>query len=609
MLRRSCFHFVGVTSSRPINTQPTPPNPRDLAVEQLALDVFGKGNKLLKVVDDLGTLPEGLHSFPEVCFVGKPACGKSSVIASLCHNRHMGRTGRAGGRTTKLEFFNVGDCMLLVDTPSYGAWQQRDSAQNALGVTLLRRYISLRKTGNLKQVYWLIECPRYENKLRYRNHVNTRSREVARDSLRIEPRDEEMLDFLAHEKVPFTVLLSKADSLRDSPERIQRAMNDVYEFVGTDEIPVMPVACRPQRPDLCRNLHELMCDVTDKCCQELADNEITMKGLHSLSYLPPTAESIITVETQYPVESHVMPISDSQSIGKLVELHNEAKMGFVRVRQASKLFSTAQFETALSHSHEELVGSAAHAQIASGKADESQLLEGRSSATSTTAAAPLDSTLVTQSANTAGSLNVVTTTSQKQQQQQQQHAVTNIADLLPNNRASATTISNVLGVAIPVTMVGPGTTAAARKIDQSADAYAAMVEAHGYYGIVNSAEDFFITEDGTPSHQEMTLRERLRGPRYISHREISTRRMLEKYVGRVRKERSIQLDAHGYMCPWLGTNSGGGQRVKGSGVVTSGGSGALVRGLKEVGFGGQGFSRKTMKGTFRATSKTGFWAT
>lgn len=617
MFRRSLIQLIGLPA--PVNfggspAQPIAMSPREAAIEQLAVEVFSKGNKILKVVDDLGTLPEGLHSFPEVCFVGKPSCGKSSVIATLCHNIKMGRTGRGGGRTTKLEFFNVGDCMLLVDTPSYGSWERRTVALNALGVTLMRRYISLRKEGNLKHVYWLIESPQYEFKMKYQSHVNARSRQVARDVLRIEPRDEEMLDFLAHEKVPFTVLLSKADRLQDKPDRIRRAIDDVHEFIGTDDIPVMPISCRPRSPAECRNVHELMCDITDKCCGELKDNELTLKGLHSLSYLPPTAQSIIAVEANYPVGAHVMPISNSRSISETVKLHNEAKLGFVRVRQASKLFGTSFYEKALGYSNDELVAPSHDAGVATSRLSHNSLTSSSTNSSVTTGTlveSPINETSSLVASPTASNEVLLTTKQQhdKLQVQQQQLAAMSVADLLPKNRENATTISNVLGVALPVTMVGASVTRAAKAIDRSADAYAEMVEAQGYYGIVNSSEDFFITAAGTPSHQERTLSERKNGPRYASHREIAKQRMLDKYVKGVRKDRSIQLDAHGYMCPWLGSNSGGGPRVKGSSVVTNGGSGALVRGLKESGFGGHSLSRKTTKNTFRATKKTGFWAT
>lgn len=553
---------------------------RDVAIEQLAVECFSKGNKILKVVEEMTALPEGRHSFPEVCFVGKPNCGKSSLVGALCHNRRMGRSGRLGGQTKKLEFFNVGDGLLLVDTPGYGAWSQGTIIQNTLSTTLLRRYISLRKSSNLKQVYWMIEC--LGAPFDRRRWMQRTLQQEKTTPLGLGPRDEEMRDFLLHENVPFTILLSKVDRLKRDTD-IHYLVDTVYNFLQRDDVPVMPVACIPARPNACRHTHELMCDIMEKCTRELRDDELTMKGLHSLSYLPPTAQDMIRVEADYPHGASVIPKRDKDSLEHVVQLHNEAKRGFIDVRQQSKLLSAGQFEKALSIDANE------SSPERSGASNSVPLLE-HSGAISPAAHVV-----------TVGHLTA------------QPNSPLELANLLPSTQADSTQVSNVLGVSVPRTMISSQINLSAQKMDQSAEGYAAMIDQQGYYGVLNASEEFFVTAEGSPTLAEMNYRERKSGPRYVSHREKSSQRMMQKFVQRQRKGRSIQLDAQGYMCPWLGSSEGPSRRrVMGASTTPPGGSssgGALVRNLKGSGFGGRSVSRKTLKNTFRATKKTGVWAT
>jgi GTP-binding protein EngB required for normal cell division len=561
---------------------------RDRLVEELAVDVFSRGNKILKVVEEMTSLPEGRHSFPEVCMVGKPNCGKSSLIGALCHNFKMGRSGTHPGQTKKLEFFNIGDGLLLVDTPGYGTWERASMAKTVIGVTSMRRYISLRKQSNLKHVYWLLECP--DVSVRH-NRGGGRRNVVQR--LDIGPRDEEMLQFLVHERVPFTVLLSKVDRLRGNSPQLHSLVDDVHHFIHTDKIPVMPVAARKGGA----HLHELMCDIVDKCTQDLSDNEINFKGLHSLSYLPPSAQDVVAVEARYPHGGHVLPVCDKDSIESIVQMHKEARLGFVQNRMQHKLFSSGQLEKALKldgstmhtgarleeNTPAHMQGHRVHVHVS----DSITTLREEERSAMVERTDPAELPLIAQSVNTTA---------------------LDLASLLPSVASNATDVSNVLGVAIPTTMIGGGINRIAQTLDQSAEAYAAMIEAQGYDGVLNATNDFFVV-GGKQSLAEMDYHERKRGPRYDSHLGKSRRRLIEKFVKRTRKDRSVQLDAQGYMCPWLGGNIQA-SRVQGNDAQrVAGRSVGIVRNLKQTGFGGQSLSRKTLKNTGRATKKVGFWAT
>ncbi|KAK7198415.1 50S ribosome-binding GTPase [Novymonas esmeraldas] len=325
---------------------------RAAALESLSDEVFGRGNRHLKNVETLTALPEGLHSFPEVCFIGKPNCGKSSLISCLLHNRRLGRAGATAGTTRLLQFFNVGDGLLLVDTPGYGAWGGRHVGQlpveQANACSILFRYLALRNGSNLKRVYWLMEAS-------------------ARTPVRFQPRDEELLAFLSREQIPFSVVLTKIDRhwrhcaelrrttdqvgrdglVRLAPAQLEaqrpgsplpveapevgvaRNVEEVCAFLGTDKVPILGVSANRLKPDRSRNLELLQHDIVHYCAQDLLPTEaLSLRNLHRLSYAPPSADRIHEVQLRYPVESFVIPRNDNVSLTQMVAQHEAAKARF-----------------------------------------------------------------------------------------------------------------------------------------------------------------------------------------------------------------------------------------------------------------------------------------
>lgn len=345
------------------------PTELDLAVERLSFEVFSKGNQHLKNVETLSSLPEGLHSFPEVAFIGKPSCGKSSLISCLLHNRRLAKTGQVRGTTRLLQFFNVGDALLLVDTPGYGGWRGRQvlyrPKDRAKAFAILFRYLALRKTGNLKRVYWCMEAS-------------------ATTPMALRPRDEEILFFLQREMIPFTVVLTKIDrhwhyyndqsrteetvDRRDgaprSPPRqrerggttgrvagvplpeegVRRNMAEICAFVGSVDVPIIGVSANRWHQEQSMNLTALQHDLVNHCSRDLmgggggstdgvdggigggrASALLTYRNLHTLSYAPPRAEDIERVQLTYPIESFVVPQDDRLSLQAMVDRHEGAK--------------------------------------------------------------------------------------------------------------------------------------------------------------------------------------------------------------------------------------------------------------------------------------------
>ncbi len=56
----------------------------------------------------------------EIAFLGRSNAGKSSVINTLCQQRHLARTSKTPGRTQQLVFFQLDEERRLVDLPGYG---------------------------------------------------------------------------------------------------------------------------------------------------------------------------------------------------------------------------------------------------------------------------------------------------------------------------------------------------------------------------------------------------------------------------------------------------------------------------------------------------------
>jgi len=57
---------------------------------------------------------------PEVAFAGRSNVGKSSLINTLVHRKHLVKTSATPGKTRAINFFMVNQRFLLVDLPGYG---------------------------------------------------------------------------------------------------------------------------------------------------------------------------------------------------------------------------------------------------------------------------------------------------------------------------------------------------------------------------------------------------------------------------------------------------------------------------------------------------------
>jgi len=122
-----------------------------------------------------------------VAFAGRSNVGKSSLLNRLVRRRSLARVSKTPGRTQQINFFALGEALMLVDLPGYGFARVPLSVQ-ASWRALVERYLASRK--QLCGVVVIIDVRR---------------------GLREE--DQRLLDFLDAHGIPVAIVATKVDKL------------------------------------------------------------------------------------------------------------------------------------------------------------------------------------------------------------------------------------------------------------------------------------------------------------------------------------------------------------------------------------------------------------
>lgn len=96
-------------------------------------------------------------ALPEIAFAGRSNVGKSSLINALTNRKTLARVSHTPGRTQQINFFSLGNRLLLVDLPGYGYAKVSKSAI-ASWSELINDYLKGRK--NLQRICLLIDSRR-----------------------------------------------------------------------------------------------------------------------------------------------------------------------------------------------------------------------------------------------------------------------------------------------------------------------------------------------------------------------------------------------------------------------------------------------------------------
>jgi len=165
---------------------PLAEDPDDLSREK-GRKLFAGGADFLKGVVAMDGLPPADRA--EICFAGRSNVGKSTLINALTSRKALARASNTPGRTQEINFFTLGESHYLVDLPGYG-YAEAPIAVVQKWQALLKSYLQGRAT--LRRAFVLIDG---------RHGVKAV--------------DEEIMSLLDVAAVPFQVVLTKADKVKD----------------------------------------------------------------------------------------------------------------------------------------------------------------------------------------------------------------------------------------------------------------------------------------------------------------------------------------------------------------------------------------------------------
>ena len=143
---------------------------------------------------DIDSLPP--QSLPEIAFVGRSNAGKSSLINALTNRKALARVSHTPGRTREINFFRLGERLMLADLPGYG-YAKASRTMAAEWQKLIFAY--LRGRASLRRVSLLIDARRGVLDL-----------------------DRDVMSLLDEAAVSFGVVLTKIDKL--APDEIAAAV-------------------------------------------------------------------------------------------------------------------------------------------------------------------------------------------------------------------------------------------------------------------------------------------------------------------------------------------------------------------------------------------------
>lgn len=169
---------------------------------------------------------------PEIAFAGRSNAGKSSLINTLVNRRRLVKTSDTPGRTQLINFFNINHNFTFVDIPGYGYAKVPSSIKKRWG-PMIETYIATR--GTLHGVVLIIDI----------------RRTPAADELNL-------LDWFNHYRIPFILVLTKADKLSKSKQKHHRDLIAKALSVNQEDLIMFSAKSRQGKEDVLRAIEALL---------------------------------------------------------------------------------------------------------------------------------------------------------------------------------------------------------------------------------------------------------------------------------------------------------------------------------------------------------------
>lgn len=148
---------------------------------------------------------------PEITFAGRSNVGKSSLLNKLFNRKNLARVSSVPGKTVTINFYNV-DNQRFVDLPGYGYAKISKQERDRFGDLMEGYFQSGRKINLVVQL------------------IDMRHKPTADDY--------SMISFLEQMRIPFIVVLTKADKLKKKEYALRE--QSVITELNNPEYPVIP---------------------------------------------------------------------------------------------------------------------------------------------------------------------------------------------------------------------------------------------------------------------------------------------------------------------------------------------------------------------------------
>ena len=181
----------------------------------------------------LNECPE--ESLPEFCFAGRSNVGKSSLINKLTNKRRLARTSNTPGKTRQMNYYKIDESIFLVDLPGFGFAKAPKDERDRWGRDI-QQYLMNR--GTLRLILHLVDARHNPTKL-----------------------DEEFFYWMAVNRQPFSVLMTKSDKL--SKNKLTSSRRTVEKILEEMNIEVPILECSAQTGAGISEIQSLILDFTE----------------------------------------------------------------------------------------------------------------------------------------------------------------------------------------------------------------------------------------------------------------------------------------------------------------------------------------------------------